>query len=210
MKYLKDVTLLAISSNRIEPNIDALKHCMELMNFGSVKFLCHYRPDSLPSNIQWEECMELKSIKDFDYYAFKELGKHIETSHMLMVQDHGYILRPELWDDEWLNFDYIGAPWPERPEFISVSTGEMVRVGNGGFSLRSKKLLELPKKLNLPLVEDRGYSNDDGLVNSYYRKTFLENGIRYPSVEVAARFSFENEIPENQGILPFGFHRYQK
>jgi len=199
MRNLKDVTLLAISSNRAEGNIEALKKCMSLMDFGAVKFLSHQKPDNLPNEITFEYCTELKSIYDFDCYAFSELGKHIDTSHMLMVQDHAYILRPELWDDDWLQYDFIGAPWPERDAFISASTGEMV-----------KKLLDLPKKLGLPVVEDRGYTNDDGLVNSYYRKIFLENGIKYPSVHVASRFAYENPIPENEGVLPFGFHRYEK
>jgi hypothetical protein len=177
------------------------------MNFGAIKFLSHERPENLPEFIQFEQCTELKSIYDFDCYAFRELGKHVETSHMLMVQDHGIIIHPEVWEDDWLQYGFIGAPWPERPEFISVSTGEMVRSGNGGFSLRSKELLELPKKLNLPVVSDRGYTNDDGLANSYYRKTFKENGIKYPDVSVAVKFSYENTIPENLNVIPFGYHR---
>jgi len=38
----------------------------------------------------------------------------------------------------------------------------------------------------------------------------LENGINYPPVEVAARFSYENPVPENDygNISTFGFHRY--
>lgn len=210
MIKLENVTLLAISSNRADGNIAALNHCMKLIEFKAVKFLSHKKPQDLPQGIDFEFCPEIKSIYNFDCYAFLELGKHINTSHMLMVQDHAYILRPNLWDDAWLNYDFIGAPWPERPDFISVSTGEMVRVGNGGFSLRSKRLLDLPKRLMLPVVSDRGYTNDDGLINSFYRKIFLENGIKYAPVEVAAKFSYENPIPENKDIYPFGFHRYQK
>ena len=57
-----------------------------------------------------------------------------------------------LWDPKFLNYDYIGALWPHYKEN---------QVGNGGFSLRSKKLLESSRKLieenpdyNLPLIED--------------------------------------------------------
>jgi len=208
MNKVSDVTLLAISSNRVEGNVAALERCMNLMEFGAVKFLSHKNPDSLPDGIQFEECMELKSIKDFDYYAFLELGKHVQTSHCLMVQDHAYILHPEIWKDTWLRWDFCGALWEERPEFISVSTGTMVRIGNGGFSLRSKRIMDLPKKLGLPLIEDRGFSNDDGLVNSFYRKTFLENGIKYPEATDIPEFSYENDVPENIHITKFfGYHR---
>lgn len=210
MKSLPDVTLLAISSNRIEGNVQALEHCMGMMNFGAVKFLSHEKPDNLPEGIQFEEIPEIKCIRDFDYYAFKCLGKHVNTSHMLMVQDHGFLLHPEVWKDRWLDFSFCGALWPPRPEFISASTGTMVRIGNGGFSLRSKELLDLPEKLDLPLVEDRGYTNDDGLVNSYFRKTFLEHGIVYPEATDIPEFSYENDVSENMNITKFfGFHRYR-
>jgi hypothetical protein len=205
---LPDVTLLAISSIMIPETIRALQISMENLNFDDVKFISHIKPENLPENIKHEYCPEIKSSGDFDIYAFEELGKHIETTHMLMVQYHGFVIRPWLWDNEWLRYDFIGAPWYEAPEFISLSTGEMVRVGNGGFSLRSKKLMDLPKKIGIHTISDRGYTNDDGLINSYYRKTFLESGIIYPDVHVAAIFSHENNVPENKGIATFGFHRY--
>ena len=205
---LPDVTLLAISSIQIPATINALALCASMMDFGAIKLLSHEKPEDLPTFITYENCSRITSSRDFDFYAFEELGKHVQTSHMLMVQYHAWILRPELWRDEWLEYDFIGAPWYEAPEFISLSTGEMVRVGNGGFSLRSKKLLDMPKKLGIHTISDRGYTNDDGLINSYYRKLFLENGIHYPDVHVASVFSHENDIPENKGIPTFGFHRY--
>lgn len=209
MKNLPDVTLLAISSNRIEGNVRALEHCMNLMNFGAVKFLSHVKPDNLPEGIQFEESMELKSIKDFDYYAFKELGKHVQTSHCLMVQDHAYLLHPEVWRDDFLRFDFCGALWEPRIEFLSPSTHTLVRSGNGGFSLRSKRIMDLPKKLDLPLVEDRGFTNDDGQINVFWRKTMIENGVIYPEPWEIADFSYENDTPDNINIEKFlGFHRY--
>jgi hypothetical protein len=36
----------------------------------------------------------------------------------------------------------------------------------------------------------------------------LENGIKYAPIEVAAKFSYENDVPENMHIKEFfGFHR---
>jgi hypothetical protein len=69
-------------------------------------------------------------------------------------------------------------------------------------------LLDLPKKLGIPLVNDRGYKNEDGNICSYYRKLFLENGIKYAPLNVAIDFSYENPIPENRDIIPFGFHKH--
>lgn len=41
----------------------------------------------------------------------KELNKYIETDYVLIVQYDGFILNPKAWMDEFLEYDYIGAPW---------------------------------------------------------------------------------------------------
>jgi len=56
--------------------------------------------------------------------------------------------------------------------------------------------------------EEQGWKNEDGNICCYYRKEMLENGIKYAPLEVAVKFSYENTIPENVGVTPFGFHRY--
>jgi hypothetical protein len=74
-----------------------------------------------------------------------DLFKYIETTHLLNIQWDGFVVRPSAWDPEFLKYDYIGAPWKVHPHhhwppFPDVT--ENNRVGNGGFSLRSKKLME--------------------------------------------------------------------
>jgi hypothetical protein len=207
---MNDITLVAVSGIKIPEIIKVLELCYSKMKFPVVKLITHENP-ILPDYMTLEKSdYVIDNMDKYSKYLFRELGKHISTSHCLVVQHDSWILRPELWDDAWLEYDYIGAPWPERPEFISMSTGEMVRVGNGGFSLRSKKLLDIPKQYDLPLANDRGFTNEDGNICSYHRKKFLELGIKYAPIEVAARFSHELDIPENADVIPFGFHRYAK
>jgi hypothetical protein len=205
---LPNVTLLAVSSIEIPATIKALQISSEKINFAKIVLVSDVKPDNLPDSIEYAYYPKITCSHDFDVFAIEHLGEYFDTSHVLLVQYHGFVIHPELWDNEWLKFDFIGAGWEQRKEFISLSTGTMVRVGNGGFSLRSKKLYDTMKKLGLKCVYDRSFSNDDGLINSLFRKTLLENGINYPTVEVAARFSYENPIPENIGVIPFGFHRY--
>jgi hypothetical protein len=208
---LQDVTLIAVSSVKIPETIHALTKSCEQISFGSVKLISDFLPLNLPVNITFEKCPKLNSLDDYSYYVFRELYQHVNTSHCLLIQWDGFILHPELWDNSWLSNDYIGAPWQESPSFISQSTGEMVRVGNGGFSLRSKKLLEIPNKYNLVFGWDRGYANEDGLLCSYYRKEMLDLGIKYAPLEVACRFSHELDIPENINIpAMFGFHKHPR
>jgi hypothetical protein len=121
----------------------------------------------------------------------KDLAPHVETSHALVVQWDGYVLNPEAWTGEFLRCDYIGAPWPWAPEGS--------RVGNGGFSLRSRRLLDA---LADPHVVLEG--NEDETIG-VRRRAWLEahHGIRYADEALANRFSFEVGYPVGR---PFGFH----
>lgn len=204
---MKNITLLAVSSIKLPETITSLVRCFNVFEFKEIKLVSHERPSNLPNIVQYESCPRLKNINDYNEYMFKELGRHVSTEHCLIVQYDSWILRPNIWDDSWLEYDYIGAPWPVKEDAYKTFSGETVRVGNGGFSLRSKRLLELPNELNLPLLQDRGYYNEDGNICVYHRDTFEAHGIKYAPVEVAARFSFETDVPENQGIDTFGFHR---
>lgn len=205
---LPNVTLMAVSSIKISETILSLLTSMKHIDFGRVVLVSHEKPQSLPENIDFEKCSEIKSINDFNSYAFYHLGNHFETSHCLLTQHEAWVINPTEWKDEWLQYDYIGAPWPVCYDaYICHDTGEHVRVGNGGFSLRSKKLTELPLKHFMPLLEEQGWYNEDGNICVYHRKKMLELGIEYAPVEIASKFSYETLIPENIGITTFGFHK---
>lgn len=205
---INNVTLVAVSSIKIKETESKLLDCYNLMNqqFYDVVLVTH-NSSNIDETIRLEYCNELKTINDYNEYVFRNLYQYINTSHCLLIQYDSGILRPELWDDSWLDYDYIGAPWPVKDDAYKTFYGETVRVGNGGFSLRSKKLMEIPSRLNMPLLEDRGYYNEDGNICVYYKNTFETLGIKYAPVDVAAKFSFETEVPENQGIDSFGYHR---
>jgi hypothetical protein len=113
-----------------------------------------------------------------------------------------------MWDDEFLNYDYIGAPWPLPQDDFSFRDpqGNIQRVGNGGFSLRSKKLLKLASTLNLEWKPYFGFYHEDGFFTCHNRALYELKGCVYAPIEVASRFSQELYIPENEGIIPFGFH----
>jgi hypothetical protein len=206
-KSLPDVTLLAYTSHEVKETIWSLNKCQEKLNFAEIKLLTHEMPVKLPSHIIWEYAPKINNINDFNKYMFLDLGKHINTSHMLYVQAHSWIVNPNLWTNEFLEFSYIGAPWKIVENSYMANDGTISRVGNGGFSLRDSRLLNLPKKMGWGLREEQGWLNEDGNICCYYRKEMLDNGIKYAPLEVACKFSYENTIPENIGIKPFGFHR---
>ena len=205
-----DVTLVAVDcTNRIEETIKALQICAKKINFGNAVLLRHEKPKNLPSFIIYKKIAKIKNIDEYNFFMFLELYKYFNTTHCLTIQDHALIINPELWDNNWLKWDWIGAPWEIRENSYIANNGERIRQGNGGFSLRSKKICSLPSKMGWELREERGFYNEDGNFTVYWRKEMLKQGIKYAPLEVAAKFSYENPVGENNfgNTKTFGFHR---
>jgi hypothetical protein len=205
MINLENVTLIAVACVRVERTLKALKYSKKNINFKSVKLLTNEEID--------DDEIEIIKINNLDYEQYNkfivyDLYKHIDTTHALIIQDDGFVVNPEKWDNVFLNYDYIGAPWPLPNDSFSYRDpfGNIIRVGNGGFSLRSKKILSLAENLNLEWKSYFGFYNEDGFFTCHNRNLYEENGCKFAPVKIASLFSHEIQIPETQGIIPFGFH----
>ena len=223
MLDLSRVTLIAIdNTSRIPNTIRAIHTCIEQVNFGSVKLITskeikdQYQISLQQDGIDVEEMIyTISQINEYNKYVLYELHNHVDSDYCLLIQDHAFIVNPEAWLDEFYEYDYIGAPWPYQENSYVTPFGEHIRVGNGGFSLRSKKLLKVPLKREIPFDCTTGdfYKHfnannfaEDGNICVHNRHMFIEEGCKFPPIEVAARFSYETSVPENQGLTPFGFH----
>jgi hypothetical protein len=130
-------------------------------------------------------------VAAYSVFLLAEFVDFLTTSHVLIVQWDGFALNRDAWDDSLFDYDYIGAPWPQfAPPY---------NVGNGGFSLRSRKLLEALRD-----PEMRLHAPED-LCICRTNRPLLESrhGIRFAPEEVAARFAFERTAPAQP---TFGFH----
>lgn len=208
MLNLENITLVAVSSVKIDETIKALKYSMSGINFGKVLLISHEKPNDLPDNIEFGLIDKMNNINEYSYNIIYKLGNYIHSDYALVVQSDGYIVNPNLWREEFLEYDYIGAPFCLPSDSFSYRdiNGKIFRVGNGGFSLRSKKLIDLPNKLNLEWKPFHGFYNEDGFICAMNRHIYEENGCVFAPIDVAKYFSHEAEIPEIQGIIPFGFH----
>jgi hypothetical protein len=216
---LTNITLLALGSTQAWENLMALKYSTKGINFGAVKFISHERPENLPEGIQYEKFHDFENIsyKEFSYYCIYKLVEHVDTEYMLMIHPDGFVINPDSWTDEFLEWDYLGAPWPIRPDAYIDPFGNHQRVGNGGFTLRNRKILEIPQIEEIPFEVNQGtfYKhmnvgayNEDGNICVHNRHLFEKHGARFAPLELAVRFSQELPVPEAEGIKPFGFHRY--
>lgn len=127
----------------------------------------------------------------YSRFVMKDLLRHIQTEHVLLIQWDGYVVNPDVWSDEFLRHDYIGARWGFHEDAHCV--------GNGGFSLRSRRLLEA---LQDPAI-DRFEPEDVMICRDYRPLLESRHGIRFAPAGVADRFSFETTYPQGR---PLGFH----
>lgn len=211
----RDITVVAVSGIDPTSAVRALELSIDRIHFKQALLISHTSPDTLDERITFRQCLptelqnrDRKNTTDYSRFIAYELAKYIETEYALIVHNNAHVLRPEKWDDEFYNYDYIGAPWKPGKHFTDA--GINIRVGNGGFSFRSKRLLNILNELKLPFTDNgTGQFNEDGILCVYYRKILEEHGIKFAPPEIAARFSLEQECPESV-FEPFGFHDNMK
>ncbi len=207
--HLGDLTLVTVSSVNIRDTIDALMYCCKAIRFAEVKLITHTKPDNLPSPIQYCRGPKIASLDEYSRFMLYDLHRYIDTPFCLTIHRDGVVVNPGKWREEFLSYDYIGAPWPIDDTF-KTSEGVYQRVGNGGFSLRSKRLLEFPEKSAIPFESDRNCLHEDVLICVTYRHLFESNAMKIAGIDIARYFAHEIKVPEIKGIKPFGFHKYRK
>lgn len=205
-----------MTSIKINETIKALKYSMRGIEFGEVLLISHKKPLFLPKDIKFKYITQLKSIDDFNYNMVYELGGYIETEYALIVHYDGFVVNPNAWDNKFLNYDYIGSPWPLPPEnnksVYRDIYGNVCRVGNS-VSIRSKKLLDFPKQENIEWIGEEWngkiYHHEDAFICCKIRHLLYAAGMEIAPLELAAKFGHEHMIPEIEGITPFVFHKWR-
>lgn len=188
---LKSVTLCAIDCVTHKLAARALDHSSNKADFGNVILFSDTPVRFSGHHVQ---IPALSSRAAYSEFVLRNLIEHIETPFVLIAQWDGYVLDQKAWSDDFLNFDYIGAKWDWFDDGANV--------GNGGFSLRSRRLLEKVAKEYRPGNSET--ANEDIVICRLLRPILEENhGLRFAPAEIADRFSYERTSP----LEPtFGFH----
>lgn len=186
---LPTVTLAAVSDVALAATARALAVSQAGLRFAEALLLTSREP---PHRL----CATLRKIEPitsrhaYSRFMVHDLHRHIATSHVLCVQWDGYVLDPARWEPAFLEYDYIGALWPHF--------GDAMRVGNGGFSLRSRRLLEACATLDI------GNEAEDVAICRTHRPALEQRfGLRFAPEDVARHFAFERAAPQGD---EFGFH----
>jgi hypothetical protein len=188
---LPQVTLCCVDTRTPELALYAMRRCMAHLAFARCVLVSTEAARALDlSGIELVTIAPLRSIDDYSRHVLKGMAPLLHTSHMLLIQWDGFVRDAQLWTDDFLDFDYIGAPWV---------SGELAgQVGNGGFTLRSRKLLQA-------LQEERfAAHNPEDLCLAVTHRAALEHdfGICFADLPTAQRFACER----GPWRPAFGFH----
>lgn len=203
---LSQVTLVIVDPLKPDLAVKVLNACCKEIKFGASKLLTTTKP-SVECNHQLLKIPKL-DWDQYSYFMIRHLHEVVDTDFCLVVQADGFVINAIKWVNEFLNYDYIGAKW-ERDRLINHCDvihnhirqrgAEHINVvGNGGFSLRSKKLIDLcatcPAEINEP---------EDVYICNNNRDYFESHGIKYAPEYIADMFSQDPLLDKKS---TFGFH----
>ena len=171
----KTLALVAVADTKLEETIDALKLSNDNFLFQEVLLLTSKKIETHKkfNGLNVINVSPINSFKEYNNFIIFKLHKYIKTSHILLIQWDGFIINKKKWENSFLEFDYIGSPFIPRALDYSYSRtkkGKFYSVGNGGFSLRSLKLLKSAEEYNL---EDDVYitnNHEDGFFCVLHRE----------------------------------------
>lgn len=189
---LPSVTLCAVSSTNVAATVEAMRTSMQYVDFAEAVLCTHATDTALEVGdaIQIVPIERLTSAKAYSHFMLTQLVDHIATDHCLVAQWDGHVIDSARWRAEFLYYDYIGASWPQFDDRHEV--------GNGGFSLRSRRLMEACR-------QDRfqAHHPEDVAICRTNRAVLEQQGMRFAPVELADAFAAERA---GDPADSFGYH----
>jgi len=187
---LPQVTLCAVSSVNVAATIRALETTLAQVDVATCKLFTDSLVCPDHPGITVVPIARITSSEAYSDFLLTRLVDHVETSHCLVIQWDGHVVDASRWRPDFLDYDYIGASWPQ------FSDGH--DVGNGGFSLRSRRLMEAchDPRFKACHPEDIAIGRDN--------RAWLESkGMRFAPRELADMFSAERA---GDISTSFGYH----
>jgi hypothetical protein len=196
-KKLSNVDIVSINCVDPTSSAHAIYYSRRNIEFGKSILITH-------EDIDLDD-IELHRLDKLDWNGYNDrvlnLKEHTNNDYVLLIQDDGHVVNPMQWTDEFLNYDYVGAPWPFEDSWVEKQPEKLRpylrknfpknRVGNGGFSLRSKKFLEFSSQYD----SCDEWGEDIFLCNIKYDEA-IAYGIKFAPFDLAVKFSYENPLIE--------------
>ena len=193
MLDLSPVTLLFVETRAHAVTKRVIDDCLSKAAFGDVLIYTD-KPDLIPvPGARYEIVPDFPDKKAAGYFYYSEAMAKVETDFALMLEWDAGICDPAKWKPEFFDYDYIGAPWP------SSYRNSPYYVGNGGFTLMSKKL----GHFICENAREHPLYTDMDVCRSSHRQFYDAAEFKWADRDLASYFSWElgQRNPDN-----FGFH----
>ena len=187
---LPQVTLCAASSVNVAATLRALEASMAQVEFAACLFFTDAAVTPAHPGITIVPIAPLTSAAAYSDFLLTRMVDHVATSHCLIAQWDGHVVDAGQWCVDFLDFDYIGASWPQFADGHDV--------GNGGFSLRSARLMALCRGKGFA-----GFHPEDVAIGRDNRAWLEGQGMRFAPRALADRFSAERA---GDVAASFGYH----
>ncbi|MBC8395175.1 MAG: hypothetical protein H8E05_00600 [Bacteroidetes bacterium] len=185
---LSRVSYISFLTNLISNGNNTIKNLLKIgyetskdINFHDKIFYTAEKPECETYDFKVVE-IEPIPYNEYSPWVIKNSKDLFESDYMLNFQADGMIRNLSAWSDEFYNYDYIGAPWDTS-----------INGGNGGFSLRSKRLCEAASEIDLSgfnfnqgnISQRAIHNNEDVIICRTY-----ENFLKYRGVKFAPNRDF--------------------
>jgi len=194
MLKLPNVTLVLVETREHELARLALEDCERLVEFAEVLVFTDRPSDFQKNGRRIVEVPDWPTKLGWSRCFWYDVPLQVKTSHALCIQWDSWVVDPSIWHDEYMQYDFVGAPWWYK---------DGMNVGNGGFCLRSAKFMRYIRKHRdqFPCITDL----DDDLYCRKYRPTLQTAGFEWAPEAIAQAFAFECVRPDITA-RHFGFH----
>ena len=211
------ISISVLDAYTYTPTVNAINKTLDVLGdkiskvywFSDVDYTWEKRVET-----QWVKIPRMKNYQDDYKNVSLKLIPHIcVEDYNLILHPDGFAVNGDAWTDEFLEYDYIGAAWGDG------------RVGNGGFSLRSRKLYDALLDLNVGLkssdynhiidnpdihiINAQGHyeiPEDNVICKIHKNELETKYGIKFAPTHIANRFSVEHNYNHEWVGKSLGFH----
>lgn len=154
----------------------------------------------------------------YNDFLMKGLVNFINTDHIISIHYDGFCVNADEWTDEYLEYDYVGSPTHKKwfPLANSLHDHGVYDqypngwyTGGGGFSLRSKKLLQALQDPEItPFISNTNFQRcEDWCIAVKHKELLIKKyGIKFAPLDLSLQFSTELLTGLN---FSFGFHGWE-
>lgn len=194
---LPDVTLVMVETRNHELAKLAIADCLKVIDFGDLVIVTD-KPSEFAEFDHLKP--QIKVVEDWpDKLGWSrswwfDVPPMLRTRQTLNIQWDSWVWDTTMWTDDYLKYDYIGAPWWYK---------DGKNVGNGGFCLKSSRMARYiyDRRDQFPVET----SLDDDLLCRKYRPKLEDAGFVWAPEPLAHDFAFECCRP-SETSRHFGFH----